>query len=45
MASESNLGPRRVRVADPFSDLLEFIVREYAITDGQKDIDLNASVD
>ncbi len=34
-----------VRVADPFSDLLEFIVREYAITDGQKDIDLNASVD
>lgn len=32
-------------MADPFSDLLEFIVREYAITDGQKDIDLNASVD
>lgn len=32
-------------MADPFSDLLEFIVREYAITDGQKDIDLNATVD
>ena len=35
----------RVRVADPFSDLLEYIVREYAIVDGQKDIDLNATVD
>jgi hypothetical protein len=34
-----------VRVADPFSDLLEFIVREYEIVDGQKDIDLNATVD
>ena len=32
-------------MADPFSDLLELIVRDYAITDGQKDIDLNAPVD
>ena len=32
-------------MADPFSDLLMLIVRDYAITDGQKDIDLNASVD
>jgi hypothetical protein len=33
-----------VRVADPFSDLLEVIVRDYVITDAQKDIDLNATV-
>jgi hypothetical protein len=32
-------------VADAFADLLELIVRDYAITDAQKDIDLNASVD
>jgi hypothetical protein len=33
-----------VRVADPFSNLLEVIVRDYVITDAQKDIDLNATV-
>jgi hypothetical protein len=32
-------------VADAFADLLELIVRDYAITDAQKDVDLNASVD
>ena len=32
-------------MADAFADLLELIVRDYAITDAQKDIDLNASVD
>jgi hypothetical protein len=35
----------RVCVADAFADLLELIVRDYAIPDAQKDIDLNASVD
>ena len=34
-----------MRVADPFSDLLELIVRDFAIPDAQKDIDLNATVD
>jgi hypothetical protein len=29
-------------VADAFADLLEIIVRDYAITDAQKDVDLNA---
>jgi hypothetical protein len=32
-------------VADAFAELLEVIVRDYVITDAQKDIDLNASVD
>ena len=32
-------------MADAFADLLELIVRDYAIPDAQKDIDLNASVD
>jgi len=32
-------------VADAFADVLELIVRDYAITDAQKDVDLNASVD
>ena len=32
-------------MADPFSELLELIVRDYAITDAQKDVDLNATVD
>jgi hypothetical protein len=35
----------RVCVADAFADLLELIVRDYAITDAQKDVDLNASAD
>jgi hypothetical protein len=35
----------RVCVADAFADVLELIVRDYAITDAQKDVDLNASVD
>lgn len=32
-------------MADPFADLLETIVRDYVITDAQKDVDLNASAD
>jgi hypothetical protein len=32
-------------VADAFAELLDLIVRDYAITDAQKDVDLNASVD
>ncbi len=32
-------------MADPFADLLESIVRDYVITDAQKDVDLNASAD
>ena len=32
-------------MADPFAELLDIIVRDYAITDAQKDVDLNASVD
>jgi hypothetical protein len=32
-------------VADPFAELLESIVRDYVITDAQKDIDLNATAD
>ena len=32
-------------MADPFAELLESIVRDYVITDAQKDIDLNASAD
>ena len=32
-------------MADAFADLLDLIVRDYAIPDAQKDIDLNASVD
>ncbi len=32
-------------MADPFSDLLEAIVRDYVIPDAQKDVDLNASAD
>src|SRR3712207_9426363 len=35
----------RVCVADAFAELLDLIVRDYAITDAQKDVDLNASVD
>jgi hypothetical protein len=35
----------RVCVADAFADVLELIVRDYAITDAQKDVDLNAAVD
>src|SRR3712207_3785956 len=35
----------RVCVADAFAELLDIIVRDYAITDAQKDVDLNASVD
>jgi hypothetical protein len=34
-----------VSVADPFAELLEFIVRDYVITDAQKDVDLNATAD
>jgi hypothetical protein len=29
-------------VADAFAELLDLIVRDYAITDAQKDVDLNA---
>jgi hypothetical protein len=32
-------------VADPFAELLDAIVRDYVITDAQKDIDLNAPAD
>jgi hypothetical protein len=32
-------------VADPFAELLEVLVRDYVITDAQKDVDLNASAD
>jgi hypothetical protein len=32
-------------VADPFAELLESIVRDLVIPDGQKDIDLNATAD
>jgi hypothetical protein len=32
-------------VADPFAELLESIVRDYVITDAQKDVDLNATAD
>jgi hypothetical protein len=32
-------------VTDPFAELLESIVRDYVITDAQKDIDLNAPAD
>ncbi|MGH2613687.1 MAG: hypothetical protein ACRDJC_00470 [Thermomicrobiales bacterium] len=32
-------------MADAFADLLESIVRDYVITDAQKDIDLNATAD
>ena len=32
-------------MADAFAELLDLIVRDYAITDAQKDVDLNASVD
>lgn len=32
-------------MADPFAALLESIVRDYVITDAQKDVDLNASAD
>ncbi len=32
-------------MAEPFADLLESIVRDYVITDAQKDVDLNASAD
>ena len=32
-------------MADPFAELLETIVRDFVITDAQKDIDLNASAD
>jgi hypothetical protein len=32
-------------VADPFAELLESIVRNYVITDAQKDVDLNAPAD
>src|SRR3954469_22440640 len=35
----------RVCVADAFAELLDLIVRDYAITDAQKDVDLNAPVD
>ena len=32
-------------MADAFAELLDLIVRDYAITDAQKDIDLNATAD
>jgi hypothetical protein len=32
-------------VADPFAELLDTIVRDYVITDAQKDVDLNAPAD
>ncbi len=32
-------------MADSFAELLEAIVRDYVITDAQKDVDLNASAD
>jgi hypothetical protein len=32
-------------VADPFAELLDTIVRDYVITDAQKDVDLNADAD
>jgi hypothetical protein len=32
-------------VADAFAELLDIIVRDYAITDAQKDVDLNAPAD
>ncbi len=32
-------------MADPFAELLESIVRDYVITDAQKDVDLNATAD
>ena len=32
-------------MADPFAELLDSIVRDYVITDAQKDIDLNATAD
>lgn len=32
-------------MADPFAELLDVIVRDYVITDAQKDVDLNASAD
>jgi hypothetical protein len=32
-------------VADPFAELLDTIVRDYVITDAQKDVDLNAAPD
>ena len=32
-------------MADPFADLLDAIVRDYVITDAQKDVDLNAPAD
>ncbi len=32
-------------MADPFAELLDAIVRDYVITDAQKDIDLNAPAD
>ena len=32
-------------MADAFADVLELIVRDYAITDAQKDVDLNATAD
>lgn len=41
--NESSVGG--VRVADPYAELLEVIVRDYVITDAQKDVDLNASAD
>jgi hypothetical protein len=34
-----------VRVADPFAILLDAIVRDYLITDSQKDVELNAPAD
>ena len=34
-----------VLVAEPFAELLDYIVRDLVITDGQKDVDLNASAD
>ena len=32
-------------MADPFAELLDTLVRDFVITDAQKDIDLNASAD
>jgi hypothetical protein len=32
-------------VADPFAELLDVIVRDYVITDAQKDVDLNAGAE
>lgn len=32
-------------MADPFAELLDYLVRHYVITDAQKDVDLNATAE